>query len=192
MRVAVIARARDDPGDASATPPEPAVPATNSAGALCNPTAGTPPFCEPVMLFEVDFDAATAGVQRAQWGGTAADGNLCATTQSGMPANAGTQFGRDDVVLPNEDGDPDGDGPESAPAASEWTSRNLDDDEWWAVVEVCTHFAGGTSTPGLFQGGMAGLAVETLDVSGSGAYPRRVAWGSLDAVADCTWCAAGA
>lgn len=190
LRVAVVARARDDPGDASATPPRPAVAATNSEGNLCNPTTGTPPFCEPVMLFEVDFDAATAGVQRAEWGGDQSEGNLCADALTGLPTNIGDQFGANAVVLPNEDADPDGAGPATPPAASNWTSRNLDADEWWAVVEVCTHFAGGTSAPDLFQGGMAGLAIEALDLSGSGAYPRRVAWGSLDSVVSCTWCGA--
>ena len=85
MRVVVVARPRDDPGDPTATPPVPAEPARNSDGNLCNP-ATPPPFCEPEVLLEVDFDEATAGIQRAAWGGTA--DNACATTLSGMPAKA--------------------------------------------------------------------------------------------------------
>ena len=191
MRVVVIARPRDDPGDPSATPPEPAVPATNSDGDNCNPTSGTAPFCEPEVLFEVDFDTATAGIQRAEWGGDATDNNLCAGSASGMP-NEGAQFGRNVVVLPNEAADPDGDGPDPAPQPTEWISRELTSDEWWTVVEVCTHFAGGTSTPGMFGGGMTGFALNAFDVSGSGALPRRVAWGATEVLDDCNWCGATA
>ena len=186
MRVVVVARPRDDPGDPTATPPVPAEPARNSDGNLCNP-ATTPPFCEPEVLLEVDFDAATAGIQSAAWGGTA--DNACATTLSGMPAE-GAQFGRDAVVLPNEDGDPDGDGPAPAPAPTAWVSRTLNSDEWWAVVEVCTHFGGGTSTPGLFEGAMWAGGLEQFDATGSGAWRRRIAWGAHESLDDCTWCGA--
>lgn len=191
MRVVVVARPRDVPADPTATPPVPSpVPARNSDGNPCNPAPpATPPFCEPEVLREVDMDTATTGVQRAEWGGTAADGNLCVTTLSGMPAQ-GSDFGSTQVVLPNEDGDPDGDGPAPAPAPTAWISRTLNADEWWAVVEVCTHFGGGTSTPGLFEGGMAGFAMDTFDASGSGAWRRRVAWGSHESLDDCTWCGA--
>ena len=188
LRVAVVVRPKDDPGDPTATPPVPATPATNSAGALCNPTAGTAPFCEPEMLHEIDFDTMTTGIQRIEWGGGAGDGNQCATTQSGMPANEGDQFAADAVVLPNEAADPDGDGPASPPARADWISRNIAADEWWTVVEACTHFSGGTSTPSLFQGGMTGFALETLDVAGSGAHARRVAWGSIESLDGCIWC----
>ncbi len=191
MRVVVVARPRDDPGDPTATPPVLATPARNSDGNLCNPAAN-PPFCEPEVLAEVDFDAATAGIQRAEWGGAASDGNRCATTDSGMPVEGAT-FGRDAVVLPNEAADPDGSGPTPPPAATDWVSRTLNSDEWWAVVEVCTHFGGGTSTPGLFEGAMSGLTtsvLRTFDVTGSGAWLQRVAWGSHESLDDCTWCGA--
>ena len=202
MRVAVVARPRDDPGDPTASPAEPPVPANNTAGNPCNPAPpATPPFCEPNLLYEVDFNATTTGVQRADWGGAAADGNACAQTNADtrMPqptANPPTvdiydttrRFAEEQQVLPNEDADPDGDGPAPAPAPSAWVSRTLNSDEWWAVVEVCTHFGGGTSTPGLFAGGMAGFAMDAFDAAGSGAWRRRVAWGAHETLDDCTWC----
>ena len=197
MRVGVVARPRDDPGDPTASPPEPAVPATNSDGNNCNPAPpATPPFCEPELLYEVDFDTAAAGVQDADWGGAVTDPtdpnyNACAATTSGMP-NQGVQFPTNAIVLPNENADPDGPGPAPDPAPRDWVSRTLNSDEWWVVVDVCTHFAGGTSTPGLFAGGMAGFTMDAFDASGSRAWLRRVAWGAHESLNDCTWCGATA
>ena len=197
MRVAVVARPRHDPtvpDDPSTPSIDESITAKNSAGADCNPAPpATPPFCEPELLREVDFDATTAGVQRADWGGGAADDNACAETNADtrMPAQ-GVQFARDAVVLPNEDADPDGPGPALAPDSTAMVSRTLNSDEWWAVVEICTHFGGGTSTPGLFAGGMAGFTMQAFDAAGSGAWRRRVAWGAHESLDDCTWCGATA
>ena len=198
MRVVVVARPRDNPGDPTATPPVTSAPARNSDGALCNPAApATPPFCEPEVLRELDADTNTAGVQRAEWEG----GGDCGAVPSQLPA-MGAQFPRGTAppncagqVLPNECADPDGDGPAPAPAHSDWVSRTLNSDEWWAVVEICTHFGGGTSDPGPFGGGMfSGIGVfgtfaEAFDASAA-ILLRRVAWGSLDDLNDCTWCGA--
>ena len=197
MRVVVVARPRDNPGDPSATPPVPAAPARNSDGALCNPAAPTtPPFCEPEVLWELDADANTAGTQRAVWNG----GGRCGagapwTVDTQLPAE-GVQFPRGTSppncigqVLPNECADPDGDGPASAPAHSNWVSRTLNSEEWWTVVEICTHFGGGTSTPGLFGGGMSSFALNAFDASGAFLL-RRIAWGSIDDLNACTWCGA--
>lgn len=188
MRVAVVARPRDNPGDSTAVPPVPATQARNSDNNLCNP-ATNPPFCEPEVLREVDFDPVASGTQYAEWGGGTSDGNSCSDITPRMPVE-GNQFAREAVVLPNEDADPDGDGPEAAPASSDWISRNLESDAWWVVVEICTHFGGGTSTPGLFAGGMAGFAMEAFDASAAGARLQRVAWGALDPLDDCAWCGA--
>ena len=188
MRVVVVARPRDNPGNPPATP---AVRAQNTDGAFCNPAAPTtPPFCEPEVLWELDTDPNTAGLQRAEWHSV----GDCATVASSLPAN-GAQFPRGTPppnctgqVLPNECADPDGDGPAPAPAHSDWVSRTLNSEEWWAVVEVCTHFAGGTSQVGLFEGAMAGFAMDAF--SARAVLLRRVAWGALEPLNDCTWCGA--
>lgn len=197
MRVVVVARPRDNPGDPTATPPVTAAPARNSDGALCNPAApATPPFCEPEVLWELDTDNNTAGVQRAEWNG----GGDCGNVPSQLPAGAGAgqanaQFPRGTAppncagqVLPNECADPDGAGPAPAPAHSAWVSRTLNSDEWWAVVEICTHFGGGTSEVRLFEGAVAGFTMDAF--SARAVLLRRVAWGSLDDLNDCTWCGA--
>ena len=196
MRVGVVARPRDVPDDPATTGTDESNPADNSDGNRCNTDAAgnplpNPPFCEPELLYEVDFDTAAAGVQRADWGGGAPDDNACAETNADtrMPAQ-GVQFARDAVVLPNEDADPDGPGPALAPDSTAMVSRTLNSDEWWAVVEICTHFGGGTSTPGLFAGGMAGFTMQAFDAAGSGAWRRRVAWGAHESLNDCTWCGA--
>lgn len=202
MRVVVVARPRDNPGDPTATPSVPATTALNSDGNPCNPAApATPPFCEPEVLWELDTDTVATGAQRAIWNG----GGDCGASApwavaSQLPAEAGAgilnaRFPRGTPppncagqVLPNECADPDGAGPAPAPAHSDWVSRTLDSEEWWAVVEVCTHFAGGTSQVGLFEGGMAGFAMDAF--SARAVLLRRVAWGALESLNDCTWCGA--
>ena len=167
MRVVVIARPRDDPGDPAATPPVPATPARNSDGNLCNPTA-SPPFCEPEVLMEVDLDGTTAGIQRAEWN-NGGDCGACGATCPGssMPTREGQQFPRGDVmtgagaVLPNEGGDP-------TQTHDDWVSRTLNPDEWWAVVEVCTHFGGGDSTPSLFEGAFSNALFGMQESAGAG------------------------
>lgn len=193
MRVVVVARPRDNPGNPPATP---AVPARNSDGNLCNPAAA-PPFCEPEVLWELDTDTNIAGLQRAEWNNV----GDCATVPSLLPAN-GAQFPRGTPppncagqVLPNECADPDGAGPAPAPAHSDWVSRTLNSEEWWAVVEVCTHFGGGDSNPGPFGGGMF-RGIEVFDTFAEpfdarfAVLLRRVAWGALEPLNDCTWCGA--
>ena len=187
MRVVVVARPRDDPGDPTATPPVPGRTGPQLRRQSLH-TATPPPFCEPEVLLEVDFDAATAGIQRAAWGGTA--DNACATTLSGMAGRRRAIWQRCRRAAQPRMGTPDGDGPAPAPAPTDWVSRTLNSDEWWAVVEVCTHFGGGTSTPGLFEGAMWAGGLEQFDATGSGAWRRRIAWGSHEALNDCTWCGA--
>ena len=196
MRVLVVTREQDvaavapTPADPIGTP---RVEATNNDGRDCDDAAATAddpntawddttaPWCEPAVRIEVQ---ATAGVDN-QWSWQA--GNGCANVPSQLPACAAPPcgFAADQAVLPEENADPDGPGPDTAPAASEWPSRNLADDEWWVVVETCSHFGGGTSQPFL-AGGLFNFATDALNVSNT--LYRRVVWGATADLGDCTWC----
>ena len=190
MRVVVVTRGRDDPGDPAATP------ARNADGDLCNPTPvpPTPRFCEPEVLYELDGDTATAGTQRFLWN----DGGLCGNgggaawfepaSLPAMPA-AGGRFAANARVLPAEGQDPDGDGPAAPPAQNDWPSRNMNAQQWWVLVEICTNFAGGNSSPGLFGGAMAGFALSAFDASAA-TLLRRQAWGGSGDLDNCDWCGA--
>ena len=114
---------------------------------------------------------------RAAW--SAADGP-CPSVGDPLPA-AGEHFGELQRVLPYEGADPDGDGPETPPAAEAWVSRNMTATEWWVVVDVCFD-----PNPGLFLGQLTKLSVDLLDTSL--VLRRRAAWGSVHDLADCDWC----
>lgn len=89
-----------------------------------------------------------------------------------LPA-VGTTFAATATVLPGEDA---GGSPEAA-----WFSRNMSDEEWWVVIDVCIH-----PRPGLFTGPLTNFVVRALDLS----FPisRRIAWPSVHDRADCNWC----
>lgn len=103
------------------------------------------------------------------------------TPGSVLPA-AGASFGPTDTVLPNEGADPDGPGPETAPPANEWVSRNMTDREWWVVVDICLE-----PQPGLFIGRLVNYADRMLDTR-SFAWRRRAGWRSVHDFGNCAWC----
>ena len=105
---------------------------------------------------------------RVAWNG----GGDCGARASQLPATAGAHFAADAPVLPNET------------AAVGSVSRKLGGDEWWVVLEVCSHFGGGTSNAPLL--GRLWAALPWLDVGT--ALVRRAAWGSVEDVGDCDWC----
>ena len=205
MRVVVVTREQDiaavapTPPDPLATPPTPGSPgsprveATNGDGRDCDDTAATAddpstlwddttvPWCEPIIRLEVQATAGTAN----QWSSQAGTTN-CANVQSQLPVCASPPCDfSGQAVLPQEGTDPDGAGPATAPPEAEWPSRRLADDEWWVVVETCSHFGGGTSQPFL-AGGLFNFATDALNVRN--VLYRRVAWGAVADLANCRWC----
>ncbi len=184
LRAVVITRLQDDAGP-------PAVEATNSEGRDCDAAAAatddpdttwddtTTPWCEPEVRWQIG---------RATWG----DQGACANIASEMPAQ-GVAFAADEPVLPHEDADPDGNGPLPAPSADEWVSRSLQDDEWWVVVEVCSHFGrdanpnDGVSSPGLLLPGIERIGLGTAFFDARLTLRSRAAWGALDALDECEW-----
>ena len=94
---------------------------------------------------------------------------------SRLPA-AGAYYLEDQPVLPHE-GQIAGT-PQPTP---DWVSRNMDDEEWWVVVEACLDPA-----PGLFFRVLRSLSVGLVDTSF--AFQRHAAWRSLHQRTDCTWC----
>ena len=97
----------------------------------------------------------------------------------------GNLFKADETVLPFENVDPDGDGTEVAPTVDAWASRNIQPEEWWVVVDSCSHFGQGPS-PGLIGQRLMNLGLAWLDVSPI--MQKRSAWGSVDDLSDCGWC----
>lgn len=179
MRVLVVTRLRDAAGP-------PVVEATNSAGRDCDTPwdhdsdTATPdqlPWCEPMVLNEIrpnpDPDA-TAAVPR--WNG----GGDCAPIASTLPAE-GAAFGASAPVLPQEGTAVKGATP---PPASEWLSRNLQPAEWWVVVDICAHYGGGGHST--WSGSLVNLGLGMLGMPTT--LRRRVAWGALERLADCSWC----
>ncbi|MCY3819769.1 MAG: hypothetical protein OXH52_10480 [Gammaproteobacteria bacterium] len=100
--------------------------------------------------------------------------------------NEGDLFAQDATVLPFEDADPDGDdGPEAAPTVDEWASRNMQPEEWWVIVDSCSHFGEGPRSR-LIGKRFMHLGLAWLDVSP--VMQRRAAWGSVDDFSACNWC----
>ena len=155
---------------------------TFGGGTLCNPSTGTPPAsCPPMVRAELRPSTDNSPGQPIQW----QSGGDCATVQSSLPA-VGADFGSGVTVLPREGEDPDGDGPLTTAAEQDWTSRRLTAEEWWLVVEICSHFGGGTSDPGLIGGALVDLIGQTLNVRQT--ISRRVAWGGPVDLDECCWC----
>lgn len=177
MRVAVVSRLRDQPG----------VPATNSAGQDCDTAwdhdgaTSTPdrlPWCEPMLLNEIRPNPdPNPSALSAMWHG----GGDCAAVTSELPVNEGDAFGSSAPVLPQE-GVPNGG---TIEPTSAWISRNLQPNEWWVVVEICTHFGQGDAS--VFTGGaLVNLGLRTFGVPTT--MRRRVAWGALETLGNCAWC----
>ena len=112
----------------------------------------------------------------------------CANVARALP-DAGRAFAAVATVLPNEDADPDGSGPLTAPAVGEWVSRNLRPQEWWVVVDSCSHFGGGPRSRRI-GGRFTQMGLATLDVSP--VMVRRSVWTSVGDLRECGWCAAAA
>ena len=125
-------------------------------GTACTPGA----WCPPVVLRA--WPATEA--DRVWRVGTAAG---CAAANA-LPA-AGATFGPTEPVLPGENA---GGAPEDT-----WFSRNMDDQEWWVVMDVCIQ-----PRPGVFTR----FGTQTLDLSFD--ISRRVAWPSVHERVDCAWC----
>lgn len=88
-----------------------------------------------------------------------------------LPA-VGTAFAPTETVLAGE-------GTNSA-AEQTWVSRNMSDQEWWIVVDVCIR-----PDPGLSRG-LTHFAIATLDLSTD--IRKRVTWPSVHDRDDCAWC----
>ena len=99
--------------------------------------------------------------------------------------NQGDLFAQDATVLTYEDADPDGAGPLIAPTVDEWVSRNMRPQEWWVVVDSCSHFGEGPRSRLIGRRFMQ-LGLAALDVAP--VMYRRSAWGSIDDLTDCVWC----
>ena len=184
LRAVVVTRLQDVAGP-------PIVEATNSDGRDCDAAAAatddpgttwddtTTPWCDPQVRQEIG--------QRT-WG----DQGACAAMQSRLPADGAT-FAANETVLPHEDADPDGDGPLTAPTHDEWASRSLTDEEWWVVVEICSHFGRDANpnddfdSPGLLLPGIEQLGLGTNFFDARLTLYSRVAWGAFDALDDCNW-----
>ena len=97
----------------------------------------------------------------------------------------GDLFAEDATVLPFEDADPDGGGPLAAPTVDEWVSRNMQPEEWWVVVDSCSHFGEGPSSR-LIGKRFMHMGLAWMDVTP--VMQKRSAWGSIDDLSDCGWC----
>ena len=184
LRAIVVTRLQDDAGP-------PAVEATNSEGRDCDAAADgvddpdttwddtEAPWCEPEVRWQIG---------RQTWG----DQGACANIASRLPAEGAT-FTTTQQVLPHENTDPDGTGPLAAPTHDEWVSRSLEDDEWWVVVETCSHFGrdanpnDGVASPGLILPGIENIGLGGAVFDARLTIYSRVAWGALDALDECAW-----
>ena len=97
----------------------------------------------------------------------------------------GDLFAEDATVLPFEDADPDGAGPEAAPTVDEWVSRNMQPEEWWVIVDSCSHFGEGPHSR-LIGKRFMNMGLAWIDVTP--VMQKRSAWGSIDDLSDCVWC----
>lgn len=99
-------------------------------------------------------------------------GDGCPTSGESPLPSQGQHFAADQTVLPREARTVD----ESA-----WISRNLDETEWWVVVDACFE-----PRPGRFSGRLANLPIRLFE--GTPVVHRRIAWGSIHELGRCDWC----
>ena len=184
LRAVVVTRLQDDAGP-------PVVEATNSEGRDCDDAVDgvddpdtawdetVAPWCEPEVRWQIG---------REVWG----DQGACANVASRLPAEGAT-FASTEQVLPHEGADPDGTGPLLAPTHDQWVSRALGEDEWWVVVETCSHFGrdadpnDGVSSASLILPGIENIGLGGNFFDARLAIYNRVAWGALDALDECAW-----
>lgn len=157
LHVAVVTR-----GD-RATPP-----ISRYDGTACDPNGWCPPFVLK-EFYDYDFPVGTGE---------------CASSTRTLP-DEGDRFAADAVVLPFENADPDGGGSQAAPTVDAWVSRNMQQGEWWVVVDSCSHFGEGPRSR-LIGKRFMHMGLAWLDVSP--VLQRRAAWASIDLLADCDWC----
>ena len=91
--------------------------------------------------------------------------------------NEGQLFPEQETVLPYEDADPDGPGGQVAPTFDAWASRNMQPEEWWVIVDSCSHFGEGPRSRLIGRRFMQ-LGIAWLDVSP--VMQRRSAWSSTN------------
>lgn len=110
-----------------------------------------------------------ATADQGQWSN---GGDGCPTAGPNPLPSQGQSFAADETVLPREART----GDESA-----WISRNLDETEWWVVVDACFE-----PRPGRFSGRLANLPIRLFE--GTPVVHRRIAWGSIHELGRCDWC----
>ena len=182
LRAVVVTRRRASATSTSTT-------ASNAQGRDCNEAVSNAddtstvwddteaPWCEPQVRRQIG---------RVAWG----DEGGCAAIPSDLPA-VGAVFAPNQKVLPNEGTDPDGDGPLPAPTHDQWVSRSFSANEWWVVVETCSHYGRDANpndavrSPGLIMPGLANLGIDFFDVRFT--IHRLAAWGAIDPLNECHW-----
>ena len=163
--------------------PDPAVDADGDGD-----PANDRPFCDPMLLREVRPSPDPSPADPIYWRGNDPTTNECVGINSQLPAwnatPANRVFGPAQRALPREDLDP----ATGALLGShrEWVSRSLVAEEWWVVVEICSHFGGGGARPVLLGGGIAAFGLRAMDVSLT--MYNRVAWGGQVPIGECNWC----
>lgn len=105
-------------------------------------------------------------------------GGVCAGG-SNLPA-LNAHFAANQVLLTDENADPDGAGPLPPPPEEDWPSRNMADTEWWVVIDTCFHPGSGI---GFGQMGFVNPTALVLPE-----LRRRVVWPSIHDLDDCEWC----
>ena len=105
--------------------------------------------------------------------GTASDCDIAAD----LPKD-GDHFRADQEILPDDDGTARG---AAAQPVSAWTSRQIEDNQWWVVLETCI-----LPRPGVFFALLSALDTGMLDLSF--AIRKRAAWPSAQEYPACDWC----
>ena len=129
-------------------------------------------WCAPMVakaFYDHDFPSGTGG---------------CGSFPRTLP-DEGDRFDVDATVLSFEDADPDGPGPEVAPPVEEWASRNMQPEEWWVIVDSCSHFGQGPRSR-LIGRAFMNMGLASLNVSPI--MHKRSAWGSINDLSECVWC----
>ena len=96
-----------------------------------------------------------------------------------LPA-VNSHFAQGVPLLVNENADPDGQGPLLPPPEDNWLSRNMADEEWWVIIDICYDPVPGGADIGFGTFVSYVLALPQLR--------QRVAWASVNRRAECQWC----